>query len=90
MLPNIVLPFQLALKCTADKIYPTPRRLQFARRSGELTHVDTVVDDADAFFPRFDPSAWKVVARESHPADARHAFAFDFVDYVSAGAGVPG
>ena len=55
-----------------------------------LTHVDTVVDDADAFFPRFDPSAWKVVARESHPADARHAFAFDFVDYVSAGAGVPG
>ena len=52
-----------------------------------LTHVDTVVHGADAFFPRFDPAAWRVVAREAHPADARHAFAFDFVDYVSAGVG---
>ena len=50
-----------------------------------LTHVDTVVEDADAFFPRFDPPAWTVVAREAHPADARHAFGFEFVDYVPAG-----
>ena len=50
-----------------------------------LTHVDTVVEDADAFFPRFDPAGWMVVARESHPADARHAFGFEFVDYVPAG-----
>ena len=50
-----------------------------------LTHVDTVVEDADAFFPRFDPAVWTVVARETHPADARHAFAFEFVDYVPAG-----
>lgn len=47
-----------------------------------LTHVDTEVEDADAFFPRFDAAAWQVVQREPHPADARHAFAFDFVDYV--------
>lgn len=46
-----------------------------------LTHVDTVVVDADAFFPAFDPAQWRVVAREAHPADARHAFAFEFVDY---------
>ena len=42
---------------------------------------------ADAFFPRFDPAAWTVVAREAHPADARHASDFECVDYVSAGLG---
>jgi dihydrofolate reductase len=46
-----------------------------------LTHVDTVVEGADAFFPAFDPDAWRVVSREAHPADDRHAFAFEFVDY---------
>jgi dihydrofolate reductase len=46
-----------------------------------LTWVDTVVEDADAFFPRFDPAQWMPVSRESHPADDRHAYAFEFVDY---------
>ena len=46
-----------------------------------LTHVDTVVDDCDAHFPEVDPVQWRVVAREAHAADERHAFAFDFVDY---------
>ena len=46
-----------------------------------LTWVDTVVDGADAFFPRFDPAQWEVVAREAHAADAKHALAFEFVDY---------
>lgn len=46
-----------------------------------LTHVDTEVGDADAFFPRFDPGDWDIVAREKHVADARHAHAFEFVDY---------
>jgi dihydrofolate reductase len=48
-----------------------------------LTHVDTVVDGADAFFPRFDPAAWQVTHRESHPVDATHAHPFEFVDYLS-------
>ena len=47
-----------------------------------LTWVHTVVEGADAFFPRFDPAAWREVARTPHPADAKHAFAFDFVDYL--------
>ncbi len=46
-----------------------------------LTHVDTVVDGADAHFPAFDPAQWEVVARQAHPVDARHALAFEFVDY---------
>jgi dihydrofolate reductase len=47
-----------------------------------LTHVDTIVDGADAFFPSFDPADWRVVSREPHATDAKHAFAFEFVDYV--------
>ena len=47
-----------------------------------LTHVDTEVGDADAFFPAFDLSQWRVEQREAHAADARHAFAFEFVDYA--------
>ena len=46
-----------------------------------LTHVDTVVVGADTFFPEFDVLDWRVAARESHAADAKHAVAFAFVDY---------
>lgn len=49
-----------------------------------LTHVDARVEGADAFFPRFDPRDWRETARSVHPADAAHAFAFDFVDYERA------
>ena len=48
-----------------------------------LTWVDTVVDGAGVvFFPPLDLAPWREVARESHPADDRHAFAFTFVDYA--------
>jgi len=46
-----------------------------------LTHVDTLVERADAHFPAFDPAQWEVVARQAHAADAKHALAFEFVDY---------
>jgi dihydrofolate reductase len=49
-----------------------------------LTHVDTVVDGADAFFPAFDVNDWRVVSREAHAADEKHALAFEFVDYERA------
>ncbi|MEP6907596.1 MAG: dihydrofolate reductase [Pseudoxanthomonas sp.] len=47
-----------------------------------LTHVDTTVTDAEAFFPAFDGPQWNVVSRQAHVADDRHAFTFEFVDYV--------
>ena len=46
-----------------------------------LTEVDTVVEDAHAFFPAFDPTDWREVVRESHAIDTKHALAFDFVEY---------
>jgi dihydrofolate reductase len=49
-----------------------------------LTHVDTVVDGADAFFPAFDANDWRVVSREAHATDEKHALVFEFVDYERA------
>lgn len=46
-----------------------------------LTWVDTRVDGADAFFPRFDLGSWTETARVAHLPDERHAFGFTFVDY---------
>lgn len=46
-----------------------------------LTHVETAIEGCDAFFPAFDPVAWRESARSHHAADETHAFAFDFVDY---------
>jgi len=46
-----------------------------------LTWVDTEVSDADAFFPAFAADDWQELSRQPHPADARHALGFDFVDY---------
>ncbi len=47
-----------------------------------LTEVDAAVDEADTWFPEFDRAAWREERRAHHDADARHAFALDFVDYV--------
>lgn len=49
-----------------------------------LTEIDTAIPDADTHFPAFDPREWREVAREHHPADAKHSLAFDFVDYERA------
>jgi dihydrofolate reductase len=57
--------------------------LPFAQRL-HLTRVDTVVPDADTYFPEFDLAQWRETACEPHSADARHTFAFAFVDYVRA------
>jgi dihydrofolate reductase len=35
----------------------------------------------DVFFPAINPSVWKEVSREHHPADERNTHAFDFVTY---------
>jgi len=63
------------------EIYALALALPLAARL-HLTYVDTVVDGADAFFPDVDESEWRETGREHHPADARHAFAFDFIDYA--------
>ena len=45
----------------------------------ELTMVQTIIPDADAFFPAWNGANWLEVNREHHDMDERHAHAFDFV-----------
>lgn len=46
----------------------------------ELTIVHADVE-GDVTFPEFDDAQWREIAREEHPADERHEFAFSFVTY---------
>ncbi|HRI79757.1 MAG TPA: dihydrofolate reductase [Cyclobacteriaceae bacterium] len=45
-----------------------------------LTEIRTALP-GDTFFPEFDRRQWKEISRKTHPADERHAYAFDFVVY---------
>ncbi|KUJ71694.1 diacylglycerol kinase [Thiomicrospira sp. WB1] len=45
-----------------------------------VTWVDTEID-GDAAFPEWNPADWEETYRAHHAADARHAFAFDYVTY---------
>jgi dihydrofolate reductase len=58
--------FKLALPL-ADRIY--------------LTVVHAQVE-GDTFFPEFDQGAWVLEEEERHEADAKHAYAFTFRNYV--------
>ena len=43
-----------------------------------VTKVNTVIEDATAFFPEIDHTHWKLVWEEHHPADEKHRYAFTF------------
>jgi dihydrofolate reductase len=57
--------YNLAMK-RADRLY--------------ITEIKTKLD-GDTYFPAFSKSEWKEASRRHHPADGRHAYAFDFVVY---------
>jgi dihydrofolate reductase len=45
-----------------------------------ITEIKTKLE-GDTYFPSYNKSEWKEVSRQPHPADDRHAYAFDFVVY---------
>lgn len=49
-----------------------------------LTRVDAAVP-GDVYFPEYDEDRWVEVAREEHPADERHAYAFAICTLERAG-----
>jgi len=46
-----------------------------------LTHIEDTPAEADAFFPAFDETQWRLIASESHEADERNGVPFTFADY---------
>jgi len=47
-----------------------------------LTHVDTEIDGADAFFPEFDSQDWDIAPQAQMLADERHAHPCSYVKYT--------
>lgn len=47
-----------------------------------VTHVHTVIDDADTFFPSIDPDVWQVAQRSDLLHDEETGYDFEFVEYV--------
>ena len=47
-----------------------------------VTHVHTVIEDADTFFPPIDPSVWQVEERSEMLHDEETGFNFEFVQYI--------
>lgn len=43
-----------------------------------LTRVETVIEDAEAFFPHMDHTHWKLAWDEHHTSDEKHKYAFTF------------
>jgi dihydrofolate reductase len=46
-----------------------------------VTHVHTVIEDADTFFPEIDPSLWQVEERSEMLHDDESGFDFEFITY---------
>ena len=46
-----------------------------------ITHVHTVLPDADAFFPEIDPSVWERESTSETRVDPETGFSFEFVIY---------
>lgn len=46
-----------------------------------ITHVHTVIEDADTYFPNIDPSLWKVADRSEIFNDPETGYDFEFVTY---------
>ena len=46
-----------------------------------ITHVHTVIEDADTFFPAIDPTVWQVAERSEMMTDPETGYNFEFVTY---------
>lgn len=46
-----------------------------------VTHVHTVIEDADTFFPSINPSVWTVAQRSELFTDEETGYTFEFVEY---------
>ena len=47
-----------------------------------VTHVHTVIEDADTFFPEIDPVIWQVAERSELFQDEESGYSFEFVKYI--------
>ena len=81
------------LSCNSEPVEESPSRC-FIIGGGQIyaqaitdadrlivTHVHTIIEDADTFFPEIDPSLWQVEERSEMLHDDESGFDFEFVTY---------
>lgn len=47
-----------------------------------ITHVHTVIEGADTFFPQIDASVWQIAERSQIMTDPETGYDFEFVTYI--------
>ncbi|MCQ2333240.1 MAG: dihydrofolate reductase [Paludibacteraceae bacterium] len=47
-----------------------------------ITHMKHSWQDADTFFPEIDPGVWKKISSESHDADDKNPYPYEFAEYI--------
>ena len=47
-----------------------------------VTHIHTVIEGADTFFPQIDPDIWQVEQRSELFHDEESGYDFEFVEYI--------
>ena len=47
-----------------------------------VTHVHTVIEGADTFFPQIDASVWQIAERSEVMTDPETGYDFEFVTYI--------
>ena len=87
--------FEVASRASSESSDDAPQRC-FVMGGGQIyaqamaeadrlivTHVHTVIEDADTFFPQIDSSQWEVVSRSEVMTDPETGFDFEFVEYAA-------
>ena len=72
-------PLQRCFVIGGGQIYA--QAMQFADRL-IITHVHTVIEDADTFFPEIDSAFWHVAERSEMLHDEESGYDFEFVEYI--------
>ena len=47
-----------------------------------VTHVHTVIEDADTFFPEIKEEEWELVSAEKHAKDEKNPYDYTFAEYI--------
>ena len=79
--------YKAAASCMPDRCFVMGGGQIYAQAMSDMdrlivTHVHTIIEDADTFFPPIDPAIWKVACRSEMLHDDESGYDFEFVEYT--------
>ena len=89
VVPSLEAAFRLAEETNLEKCFVIGGGQVYARALSMadrliVTHVHTVIEDADTFFPAIDPEIWQPSHRSELLRDEETGYTFEFVEYSRA------